>query len=102
MSLIDLQSQVKSQLITYDNIIKNLSQEFNIGEIYLQKLCRDINIKTSYSYAMALSVIYTDLSNELDSPCTLDFQFLLANVISFLNSDIFIFTNSFKISLSII
>jgi hypothetical protein len=66
MSLIDLQSQAKSQLITYDNIIKSLSQEFNISEIYLQKLCKDINTRTSNSYAMALNIIHTDLSNGLD------------------------------------
>lgn len=66
MGLIDLQSQVKLQLITYDNIIKSLSQEFNIGEMYLQKLCKDINTRTSNSYAMALNVVHTDLSNGLD------------------------------------
>jgi hypothetical protein len=66
MSLIDLQSQVKSQLIMYEDIIKRLSKEFNIDEILLQRLCKDINIKTSNSYAMTLNIIFTDLSNGLD------------------------------------
>ncbi|NRU52411.1 hypothetical protein [Clostridium beijerinckii] len=66
MGLLDLRSQVNSQLMIYQDIIKRLSQEFNIGEIYLQKLCRDLNIKTGNSYAMALDLVYTELANGLN------------------------------------
>ena len=66
MGLLDLKYQVNSQLMRYQDIIKMLSQNFNIGEIYLQKLCRDLNIKTGNSYAMALDLIYNELSTGLD------------------------------------
>jgi len=66
MGFLDLKYQIETQLIMYDDIIKRLSQEFNVGETYLKKLCKDINIKTSNSYAMVLNLVYTELSNGLN------------------------------------
>jgi hypothetical protein len=46
--------------------LEKLSQVYNIGFIYLKKLCDDMNLKTQYSYSDAVSIIENELANGLD------------------------------------
>lgn len=58
---------VKQKKYTLSDMeLERLSQIYNIGFIYLKKLCDDMSLKTQYSYSDTVCIIENELANGLD------------------------------------
>jgi hypothetical protein len=57
---------VEQKKHTLSDMLEGLSKEYEIGLIYLRKLCADISLKTQFSYSDAICIIENELANGLD------------------------------------